>query len=130
MAIAPRERPVAVTVSGWLVFLVMPLNAVQGHMLIKAAARPNRIGGTLASYSDRYWIFNAGLDLLFAMILALLGRRLLDGELNAKWTVMVLAVIDIVFAVFLLPYGLLAIALNAGVLVMLSTRDSRRFFGR
>ena len=130
MATAPKERPGAVTISAWLVFLISLLNALQGAMLIKAAARPDRIGGTLGSYSDRYWIFNATLDLLFSMILALLGRRLLDGDLTAKWTVMVLAVIDIVFAVFLLPYGALAIALNVCVLVMLSSRESRRFFGQ
>ena len=130
MAIPRRRRPGAVTVSGWLVYLAALLNAIQGVTLIIAAARPNRIGGTVAYYSDGYWIFNAVLDLLFAVILAWLGRRLLDGDLNAKWTVMVLAVIDIIFAVFLLPYGVLAIALNASVLLMLSTRESRRFFGQ
>ena len=130
MAIPRRHRPGAVTMSGWLVYLAALLNAIQGVTLIIAAARPNRIGGTVAYYSDGYWIFNAVLDLLFAAILAWLGRRLLDGDVNAKWTVMVLAVIDIVFAVLLLPYGVLAIVLNACVLLMLSSRESRRFFGQ
>lgn len=130
MVIPRRQRPGAVTMSGWLVYLAALLNAIQGVALVIAAARPNRIGGTLAYYSDGYWIFNAALDLLFAAILAWLGRRLLGGDANAKWTVMVLAVVDIVFAVFLLPYGALAIALNVCVLVMLSSRESRRFFGQ
>jgi len=42
----------------------------------------------------------------------------------------VLAVIDIIFAVFLLPYGALAIVLNVCVLLMLNSRESRRFFGQ
>jgi hypothetical protein len=116
--------------SGWLVYLAALLNAIQGIALIIAAARPNRIGGTVAYYSDGYWIFNAILDLLFAAILVWLGRRLLQGDVNAKWTVMVLAVIDIIFAVFLLPYGALAIVLNVCVLLMLNSRESRRFFGQ
>jgi hypothetical protein len=130
MATRQRQRPGAVTMSGWLVYLAALLNAIQGVTLIIAAARPNRIGGTVAYYSDGYWIFNAVLDLLFAMILAWVGRRLLDGDVNAKWTVMVLAVLDIVFAVFLLPYGVLAIVLNTCVLLMLSSRESRRFFAQ
>jgi hypothetical protein len=112
------------------VYLAALLNAVQGIALVVAAARPNRIGGMLAYYSDGYWIFNAVLYLLFAAILVWLGRRLLEGDLNAKWTVTVLAVIDIVFAVFLLPYGVLAIVLNACLLVMLNRGESRRFFGQ
>jgi hypothetical protein len=130
MATRQRQRPGAVTMSAWLVYLAALLNAIQGVTLIIAAARPNRIGGTVAYYSDGYWIFNAVLDLLFAMILAWLGRRLLDGDVNAKWTVMVLAVLDIVFAIFLLPYGVLAIVLNTCVLLMLNSRESRRFFGQ
>ena len=130
MGVPRRQRPGAVTTSGWLVYLAALLNAVQGIALVVAAARPNRIGGMLAYYSDGYWIFNAVLYLLFAAILVWLGRRLLEGDLNAKWTVTVLAVIDIVFAVFLLPYGMLAIVLNACLLVMLNRGESRRFFGQ
>ena len=54
MAIPRRQRPGAVTMSGWLVYLAALLNAIQGIALIIAAARPNRIGGTVAYYSDGY----------------------------------------------------------------------------
>jgi hypothetical protein len=55
MATRQRQRPGAVTMSAWLVYLAALLNAIQGVTLIIAAARPNRIGGTVAYYSDGYW---------------------------------------------------------------------------
>ena len=73
-----------------------------------------------ASVGDWYWILNAGLDLLLAIAFAWLASQALRGNYGAGMTITLLAVLNIVLALFRLGhvYGWVALVVSVVVLAL------------
>ncbi len=83
-----------------------------------------------ASVSDWYWITSAILSLILGLIYLWIAKGVFRGNSQAWMLVNLLAIINLVFAVFQISVGIgwAAIFLNVIILVMNNTASARAWF--
>ncbi|MCX6458805.1 MAG: hypothetical protein NTZ03_00690 [Actinobacteria bacterium] len=130
------KRPGGVTLVAVLIFIAAIVNIIFGVWLIVSPIGDNpTVHNSLGQAKDipTLWlIMNGLLTLLLGVIYLWLGRMTLAGSASAQVLIQVLAVINIVFALFRLAdwSGWLAIVINVLILGLVSTKGAKAWFTR
>ena len=130
------KRPGGVTLVAVLIFIAAIVNIIFGVWLIVSPIGDNpTVHNSLGQAKDipTLWlIMNGLLTLLLGVIYLWLGRMTLAGSASAQVLIQVLAVINIVFALFRLAdwSGWLAIVINVLILALVSTKGAKAWFTR
>ena len=134
---AVTRRPAGVTFVAILIFLAALYNIGLGiWMIISPIGSNPTIPGTTDQSGNGvqipgWWlILNGALALLLGLIYLWLGQMTLVGSQSAQVLIQVLCVINIVFALFRLPYGWIGLALNVVILIIVSTGSAKAWFSR
>ena len=128
-----KFRPTGVTVVGILVRIAAVWQIILGALAISVAISSSQAerffkGQYLASVSDGYLWFFGLVAIAFGALLWWVASTLLEGDPTARLIVIAIAVIDIVFALFSFPYGIIGMVLNILVIALLSTSAASRWF--
>jgi len=128
-----KFRPLGVTVVGILVRVAAVWQFVVGVFAISEAITSSPAsrfwkGQYLGTVSDGYLWFYGIVAILFGALLWWVASTLVDGDPTARLIVVALAVINVIFALFSFPYGIIGMALNVLVLALLSTPSTSRWF--
>jgi hypothetical protein len=134
MSTTEMRRPAGVTFIIVLIWISAFVNAAIGVWLMLAPFGQNPVitdhTGTEFELPG-FWLFvNGALSLLLAFMYVWLARASGRGLAGAQVIIQALAVINIVFAVFRLPFGWLALALNVLVLILASTASAKAWFSK
>jgi hypothetical protein len=134
---ATPVRPTGVTVVGVLIFIAAIYNFILGVWSIFAPLGDNpKIPGIQTdtgqpvAYPGWWLIINGLLAIVLGLIYLWLGRMTFAGSRTAQVLIQVLAVINIVFALFRLPYGWIAIIINALILLFVSGGKAKEWFNQ
>jgi hypothetical protein len=128
-------RPGGVTFVGALIWVAAIWQALVGVFAIIVAISSSQKerffeGQYLGTVSDGYlWFFGLA-SLALAYLYIVLSRTLLAGDDFARVVVLALAVLNIVFALFSFPWGILAIIVNVAIIALLSGPKASRFFNQ
>jgi len=130
-------RPTGVTIVGILIFIAAIYNLIMGVWSILAPLGDNpkipgiqTNSGAPVDYPGWWLIINGLLAIVLGLIYLWLGRLTFAGSQTAQMLIQVLAVINIVFALFRLPYGWIAIIINALILVFVSNSKAKEWFNQ
>jgi hypothetical protein len=128
----PEKRPGGITFIVVLIWIAAIFNAIIGIWLMLAPFGQNPtitdIQGNSQEIPGFYLFVNGALSLLLAFIYVWLARMTSVGMAGAQVIIQALAVINIVFALFRLPYGWLALLLNILILVIASGAKAKAWF--
>ena len=128
------KRPGGVTFVIALIWISAFVNAALGIWLIILMFGDNPSltdwqGNTFEIPS--FWLLmNGMLSLLLGFMYVWLARMAALGAASAQVIIQALAVINIVFGLFRLPYGWLALVLNILILIIVSGAKSKAWFSR
>jgi hypothetical protein len=126
-------RPGGVTFVGALIWVAAIWQALVGVFAIIVAISSDQKerffnGQYLGTVSDSYlWFFGLA-SLALAYLYIVLSRTLLQGDDFARIVVIALAVLNIVFALFSFPWGVLSLIVNVLVIALLSGPKAARYF--
>ena len=83
-----------------------------------------------ASVSDWYWVMTAALSLILGLIYLWISKGMLAGDAQAWMLVNLLALINLFFAIFQIPFGSgwATLVLSALLLLVNNTPSVRRWF--
>jgi hypothetical protein len=118
-------RPTGVTIVGGLIWVAAIWQGIVGFFAILTAISSSQVerffnGQYLGGVSDRYlWAFGL-LSVAMSVIFVIIAKTLLAGDDFARVIVVVLATLNIVFALFSFPWGVLSMIVNLliiGILV-------------
>ena len=132
MSTPETRRPGGVTFIIVLIWLAAIVNAAIGVWLMLAPFGQNptitdHLGGEFEL--PGFWLFvNGALSLLLAFMYVWLANAAGRGLAGAQVIIQALAVINIVFALFRLPYGWVALVLNVLVLALASSGGAKAWF--
>jgi len=133
---AVAKRPGGVTIVAVLIFIAAIVNLIVGIALILSPIGENPVVvnslGKESSIPTLWLIMNGVLALLLGLIYIWLGRMTLAGSQGAHVLIQVLAVINIVFALFRLSdsSGWAAIVVNGLILILVNTAGAKQWFTR
>ena len=128
-------RPGGVTFVGALIWVAAVWQAVVGVFAIIVAISSDQRerffdGQFLGTVSDGYlWFFGLA-SLALAYLYIVLSRTLLAGDDFARIITIALAVINIVFALFSFPWGILSMVLSILVIALLCSPKATRWFNQ
>ena len=130
----PTKRPGGVTFVIALIWISALLNAALGIWMMLAPFGQNPtitdVQGNTVELPG-FWLFmNGALSLLLAFMYVWLARMASIGAASAQVIIQALAVINIVFGLFRLPYGWLGLVLNILILVIASGASAKAWFSR
>ncbi len=130
----PTKRPGGVTFVIALIWISALLNATLGIWMMLAPFGQNPtitdVQGNTVELPG-FWLFmNGALSLLLAFMYVWLARMAAIGAASAQVIIQALAVINIVFGLFRLPYGWLGLVLNILILVIASGASAKAWFSR
>ncbi len=132
MSTPDTRRPGGVTFIIVLIWLSAIVNAALGVWLVLAPFGQNpTITDALGNTYELpgFWLFvNGALSLLLAFLYVWLANAAGRGLAGAQVIIQALAVINIVFGLFRLPYGWVALVLNVLVLVLASGSSAKAWF--
>jgi hypothetical protein len=132
MSTPTTTRPGGVTFVMVLIWIAAVFNAAVGIWLMLAPFGQNpTVSDHLGNAVELpgFWLFvNGALSLLLAFMYVWLARAAGRGLAGAQVIIQALAVINIIFAFFRLPYGWLALALNVAILVIVSGASAKAWF--
>jgi hypothetical protein len=131
---AMTKRPGGVTFVIALIWISALFNAAIGIWMMLAPIGQNPtitdVQGNTVELPG-FWLFmNGALSLLLAFMYVWLARMAAIGAASAQVIIQALAVINIVFALFRLPYGWLGLVLNILILVIASGASAKAWFSR
>ena len=129
--LAVERRPASVLIVAVLVIIGAIIQLLSTAFALVLALRPGEAQRFLGhAVSDWYWIGSAVLSLLLALILIWIARGLIQGDPQAWLLVNVLALINLVFSVFQIPYGTgwASLLINALLLILNNTTSARIWF--
>jgi hypothetical protein len=127
-----RARPAGITFVIVMIWIAALFNLAVGIWLMIAPLGQNPSIVDLSGHSYElpgFWLFMNGLlSVLLGVIYVWIARMTAIGAVQAQVLIQVLAVLNVVFALFRLPYGWLALVLNLLILVLVSTNRAREWF--
>ncbi|MFC6239207.1 hypothetical protein [Longivirga aurantiaca] len=128
------KRPGGVTFVIVLIWVAALFNALIGVWMMLAPFGQNPtitdIQGNTVELPG-FWLFmNGALSLLLAFMYVWLARMASIGAASAQVIIQALAVINIIFGLFRLPYGWLGLVLNILILVIASGASAKAWFSR
>lgn len=128
------KRPGGVTLVALLIFIAAIFNLLLGVWMVLAPLGQNPtisdVSGNTVQLPTFWLLLNGALSVLLGLIYLWLGRMTMAGSASAQVLIQVLAVINIVFALFRLPYGWIAVAVNGLILLLVSTAKAKAWFTR
>ncbi len=128
---APGARPFGVTLVAALIFVAAIFNIIFGFWMIFAPYSITDIGGNeLTNIPTFYLAMNGLLSVILGLMYFWLTKLTLIGSATAHMLISFLAVLNIVFALFRLPYGWLAIVINLAILLIINTAGAKAWFQR
>lgn len=134
MSAPTMKRPGGVMVIAALLFIAALFNLWLGILAILSTFGDNPTitdwQGTEHSIPGSVLIINGILWLLMGLIYFWIMRLTLVGSASAQLILTFFVVINIVFALFRLPEGFLAIALNLIVLLLIYTKSAKEWFSQ
>lgn len=125
------KRPATVTILTVLVVLAALVHLLAAVAAIFLIIRPGDVQQFFgAPVSDWYWVLSAVLSFILALIYFWIASMLLTGNPQGWLLVNVLAVINIIFALFSVPLGTgwAQLGLNVIVLLLNNVASSRAWF--
>lgn len=128
-------RPTGVTIVGALIWVAAIWEAIVGVFAIIVAISSSQAerffnGQFLGNVSDSYlWAFGL-LSLALAAVYVIVAKTLLAGDDFARVVVIVLAALNIVFALFSFPWGVLGMILNIIIIAILVGPKATLFFSQ
>ena len=128
------KRPGGVTFVILLIWIAAVFNALIGIWMMLAPFGQNPtitdVQGNTVELPG-FWLFmNGALSLLLAFMYVWLARMAAIGAASAQVIIQALAVINIVFGLFRLPYGWLGLVLNILILIIASGASAKAWFSR
>ena len=124
-------RPIGVTVVAALIFLAAIFNIIFGFWMMFAPFSITDLGGNeLTNMPTFYLVMNGILSVILGLMYFWLTKLTLIGSATAHLLISFLAVLNIVFALFRLPYGWLAIVINLAILLIINTAKAKAWFQR
>jgi len=127
---ATTGRPFAVTLLGALVYVAALFNIITGiWWMIDAPAITDHLGTTV-EVSPFLVFLNGLLSLVLGIMFIWLASITFAGSVVAYELINLLAIINIIFGLFRLPYGLGAILLSVIVLLLVNLRSSQQFLSK
>ena len=128
------NRPGGVTAVIILIWIAALLNIALGIWMLLAWIGDNPAitdaQGNAITIPTFYLIINGLLSLLLGVMYVWLARLAGIGSQQAHVIIQALAVINIVFGFFRLPYGWSAIVINAIILFLMSTAGAKQWFSQ
>lgn len=129
---ATVKRPAGVMIVAALLFLAALFNLALGIWMLFAPLGANPsitdLGGNTMEIPGFYLVINGLLSIVLGFIYFWLMQMTLIGSATAQLIITFFAVINIVFALFRLPYGWAAIVINLLILAMISTKSAKAWF--
>lgn len=128
-----KFRPTGVTVVGYVVKVAAIWQFIVGAFAITEAITTSQAsrfwnGQYLATVSDAYLWFYGIVAIVFGALLWWIARTLVQGDQTARLVVIALAILNIIFALFSFPWGVVGIIVNTLVIIGLSTNAAARWF--
>jgi hypothetical protein len=126
------KRPGGVSAVIILIWIAAVLNVALGIWMLTAWIGDNPAvtdaQGNAITIPTFYLIINGLLSVLLGVMYVWLARLAGIGSQQAHVIIQALAVINIVFGFFRLPYGWSAIVINAIILFLVSTSSAKQWF--
>lgn len=126
-------RPFGVILVAVLILLAGLFNLVFGVWLVLAPATlalTDHTGSALANVPTFYLFMNGVLSIVMGFIYFWLLRMTMVGSATAHLIISMFAIINIVFALFRLPYGWTMIVVNVLVLLLVNTAKAKAWFSQ
>ncbi len=134
MSTPTMNRPGGVTAVIILIWIAALLNIALGIWMLLAWIGDNPAitdaQGNSITIPTFYLIINGLLSVLLGVMYVWLARLAGIGSQQAHVIIQALAVINIVFGFFRLPYGWTAIVINAIILFLMSTAGAKQWFSQ
>jgi hypothetical protein len=128
------KRPGGVTFVIVLIWIAALFNALIGVWMMLAPFGQNPTITDIQGNQQElpgFWLFmNGALSLLLAFMYVWLARMASIGAASAQVIIQALAVINIIFGLFRLPYGWLGLVLNILILIIASGASAKAWFSR
>jgi hypothetical protein len=128
------KRPGGVTFVIVLIWVAALFNALIGVWMMLAPFGQNPTITDIQGNQQElpgFWLFmNGALSLLLAFMYVWLARMASVGAASAQVIIQALAVINIIFGLFRLPYGWLGLVLNILILIIASGASAKAWFSR
>jgi hypothetical protein len=128
------KRPGGVTFVIALIWIAAVFNAIIGIWLMLAPFGQNPTITDIQGNQQElpgFWLFmNGALSLLLGFMYVWLARMASIGAASAQVIIQALAVINIIFGLFRLPYGWLGLVLNVLILIIASGASAKAWFSR
>lgn len=128
------KRPGGVTFVIVLIWIAAFFNAVIGVWMMLAPFGQNPTITDIQGNQQElpgFWLFmNGALSLLLGFMYVWLARMASIGAASAQVIIQALAVINIIFGLFRLPYGWLGLVLNVLILIIASGAKAKAWFSR
>ena len=132
MSTPTMKRPGGVSAVIILIWIAAVLNVALGIWMLTAWIGDNPAvtdaQGNAITIPTFYLIINGLLSVLLGVMYVWLARLAGIGSQQAHVIIQALAVINIVFGFFRLPYGWSAIVINAIILFLVSTSSAKQWF--
>lgn len=132
MSTPTMKRPGGVTAVMILIWIAAIINIALGVWMLLAWIGNNPVltdaTGNSITIPTFYLIINGLLSLLLGVMYVWLAKLTGIGSQQAHVIIQALAVINIIFGFFRLPYGWSAIIINALILVLVSTAGAKAWF--
>lgn len=125
------KRPGTITIIAVLIFLAGILQLIATAVAIILIFQPGDVQHLHGQpVSDWYWVLTAVLSFIMALIYFWIAKGALRGDAEAWMLINILAVINIVFALFQLAFGTgwFSLILNIIVLIINNTQKARAWY--
>lgn len=125
------KRPGTITLLAALIFFAGILQLIATVVAIVLIFRPGDVQQLHgAPVSDWYWVLTAVLSFIMALIYFWIAKGAMNGNAEAWMLINILAIINIIFALFQLAFGTgwISLLLNVIVLVINNTAKARSWY--
>ncbi|MFZ1362628.1 MAG: hypothetical protein WAS05_06820 [Candidatus Nanopelagicales bacterium] len=125
------KRPGTVTLIAILIFLAGIIQLIATAVAIVLIFQPGDVQHLHGQpVSDWYWVLTAVLSFIMALIYFWIAKGALRGDAEAWMLINILAVINIVFALFQLAFGTgwFSLVINIIVLIINNTQNARAWY--
>ncbi len=126
------RRPFGVTLVALLVAVAAIMNIAFGILIMFSIFGDNPTftdpTGTAREVGGFWLVFNGAIMVLLGLMYLWLIKMIMIGSTTAQFIIQMLAVINIVFAIFTLPYGWYTILVSFIILIMVSGAKATMWF--